>query len=215
MFLVFCDLCVLVFLGYCYLCEGAYVIIIVCLSVSTFVQKLICMKFSGKVCSGPLNKWLNFGCDLDHRLDTGIVFRIRHYWEIRKVVSTDCIARLCSARHALAGIVIATITSLCHRPTADSGTDIASLVGRALVEVCKVPLLLLILCCHYQFSWLPGKTDPEMTEVISVSFTERVWQCARGLLKRFSNISVHCVRQCFDTVGWVIWPLKARSRYDL
>jgi len=31
------------------------------------------------------------------RLDTGIVFRIRHYWEIRKVVSTDCTARHCSA----------------------------------------------------------------------------------------------------------------------
>jgi len=30
---------------------------------------------------------LNFGGDLDHRQDTGIVFRIRHYWEIRKVVN--------------------------------------------------------------------------------------------------------------------------------
>jgi len=29
---------------------------------------------------------LNFGGDTDHRLDTGIVFRIRHYWEIRKVI---------------------------------------------------------------------------------------------------------------------------------
>ena len=28
---------------------------------------------------------LNFGGDPDHRLHTGIVFRIRHYWEIRKV----------------------------------------------------------------------------------------------------------------------------------
>jgi len=26
------------------------------------------------------------GGDPDHRLDSGIVFRIRHYWEIRKVV---------------------------------------------------------------------------------------------------------------------------------
>ena len=45
------------------------------------------MKFSRKVGNGPLNKWLNFGGDSDHRLDTGIVFRIRHYWEIRKVVN--------------------------------------------------------------------------------------------------------------------------------
>jgi len=29
----------------------------------------------------------NFGGDPAHRLDTGIVFRIRHYWEIRKVVN--------------------------------------------------------------------------------------------------------------------------------
>jgi len=43
-------------------------------------------EFSGKVCNGLMNKLLNFGGDPDHRLDTGIVFRIRHYWEIRKVV---------------------------------------------------------------------------------------------------------------------------------
>jgi len=40
-----------------------------------------------KVGNGPLNKLLNFGGDLDHRLDTGIVFRIRHYWEIREVLA--------------------------------------------------------------------------------------------------------------------------------
>jgi len=50
-----------------------------------------------------MNKWLNFGGDPDNRLDTGIVFRIRDYWEIRKVVLTDCAA--------LAGIAIATMTS--------------------------------------------------------------------------------------------------------
>jgi len=45
------------------------------------------MKFSEKLGNGPVNKRLNFGGALDHRLDTRIVFRIRHYWEIRKVVS--------------------------------------------------------------------------------------------------------------------------------
>ena len=45
------------------------------------------MKFSGTDGNGPLNKCLNFGGDLDHRLDTGIVFRIRRDWEIRKVVN--------------------------------------------------------------------------------------------------------------------------------
>jgi len=45
------------------------------------------MKVSTKVDDGPLNNWLNFGGDPDHRLDTGIVFRIRHYWSIRKMVN--------------------------------------------------------------------------------------------------------------------------------
>jgi len=45
------------------------------------------MKFAGMVGNGPMNKRLNFGCDPDHRLEAGIVFRIRHYWEIRKVVN--------------------------------------------------------------------------------------------------------------------------------
>jgi len=43
------------------------------------------MKFSGTVGNGPLNKLLNFDGDPDHCLNTGIVFQIRHYWEIRKV----------------------------------------------------------------------------------------------------------------------------------
>ena len=45
------------------------------------------MKLSGKVGNGSVNKWLNFDGDLCHRLYTGIVFRVRHYWEIRKVVT--------------------------------------------------------------------------------------------------------------------------------
>jgi len=82
------------------------------------------MKFSGKVGSGPLNKWLNFGGDLDHCLDAGVVFRICHYWEIRKVVSTDCTVQCCSAQRALAGIVIATVMSLRHRPITDFHADL-------------------------------------------------------------------------------------------
>jgi len=41
-----------------------------------------------------------------------------------------------------AGIAIATMTSLCHRRTPDSGTDIATMVRRTLAEVCTVPVLL-------------------------------------------------------------------------
>jgi len=68
------------------------------------------MKFSGK-------KLLNFGGDLDHRLDTGIVFRIRHYWEIWKVVNG-------------------------HKSAAHTDLPMAAPVRRALAEVCTVPVLL-------------------------------------------------------------------------
>ena len=91
------------------------------------------MKFSGKVGNGSMNKRLNFGGNPDHRLDTGIVFRIRHYV---KVVSTDCAAQRCSIGHALAGIAILTMTSLRHRPMTDSHER------RALAEVCTVLMLL-------------------------------------------------------------------------
>jgi len=93
-----------------------------CLSVSYFAltktSERICMKFSEKVGNGPMNKRLNFGGDPD----TGTVFRICHYWDIcpQKVVSTDCTARRCSARHALAGIVHSNdvVTSPAHEQTA-------------------------------------------------------------------------------------------------
>ena len=45
------------------------------------------MKFSWKAGNGLINKSLNFSGDLDNRLDTGIVFRLRHYWEIQKMVN--------------------------------------------------------------------------------------------------------------------------------
>jgi len=59
------------------------------------------MKFSGKVGNGPVNKWLNLGGDPDHRvIDTGIVFLIRHCWEMWKLVSTDCTVRRRNAMQA-------------------------------------------------------------------------------------------------------------------
>ena len=45
------------------------------------------MKLSGKVSSGPMNKWLHFGGNPDHHLYTGIVFWIHQYWAIRKVIN--------------------------------------------------------------------------------------------------------------------------------
>ena len=67
------------------------------------------MKFSRKAGNEPLNKRLHFGGDADQRLDTVTVFLIRRYWEVWKVVSTDCAARRRIAGHALAAIAIATI----------------------------------------------------------------------------------------------------------
>jgi len=57
-----------------YLRQGDYGFIIVCLSVSSFVQKLsnrFAWHFQRTL---AMNKWLNFGADSDHHLDTGIVF---------------------------------------------------------------------------------------------------------------------------------------------
>jgi len=70
--------------------------VFVCLSVSLFVslfvsnfaQKLTngfrCNLIFDKVDNGPMNNWLNFGGHPDHRLDTGIVFRIWYHYEIGK-----------------------------------------------------------------------------------------------------------------------------------
>jgi len=73
------------------------------------------MKLSAKVSNGPMNKYLNFGGNRDHSLDTGIIFRIRHYWEVWKVVIERSFIMI-------------------HR--------IVALVRRALAEVCIVSLLL-------------------------------------------------------------------------
>ena len=45
------------------------------------------MAFSVKIGDGSMNNCSNFGDDPDHRLHTGIVFRICHYFETRKVVN--------------------------------------------------------------------------------------------------------------------------------
>ena len=62
---------------------------------------------------------IKFGGDLDHRLDTGIVFQIHSYWEMQKVVN----------RHSFRLI-----------------RQMAALVRRAFAvfaEVCTVPVLLI------------------------------------------------------------------------
>jgi len=77
------------------------------------------MKLPGKVGNAPVNKWVNFGGDPDHCLDTGTVFQIRHNWETGRYGKwlTDI---------NLLVILIG---------------QIAALVRRALAEVCTVPVL--------------------------------------------------------------------------
>jgi len=77
------------------------------------------MKFSWKVGNGPLNKWLNFGGDPDHCLNTGIVFRIHHHGRYEKWL-TDINLLLILIR------------------------QMATLVRCALAEACTVPVLLIL-----------------------------------------------------------------------
>jgi len=85
------------------------------------------MKFSGKAGNGPVNKWLNFGSDTDHRLDTEIVFRIRHYWEIQTVINGH--------------------KSAAHADSPDDGTD-KTCLGRGMhCPNASGSFLFIVLCC--------------------------------------------------------------------
>jgi len=65
-----------------YLLQAEYVIVVVylfvcLLAICAKTSERICMKFSGKVGNGPMNKWLNFGGDLVTDPDTD---RITRHW---------------------------------------------------------------------------------------------------------------------------------------
>ena len=80
-----------------YLRQGGYVFVVVCLSVCLSVCNFAQKSFWTDLHAIFREDWqwvsskqiIQFGGDPDRRLDTGIVFRIRHYWEIRKVVNGD------------------------------------------------------------------------------------------------------------------------------
>jgi len=100
-----------------YFCQGGHVFVIVCLLATLRkTSKRICMKFSGKVGKEPVNNWLNFGGDPDHRLDTGIVFRIRHCWEIGKAwlrCSYDIITSMAHDSVTVTALHTATLHAAC------------------------------------------------------------------------------------------------------
>jgi len=69
-----------------------------------------------------MNTCLNFGGDPDHRPATGIVFRICHYMEIRKVVNgyksagtISCSYRRGTARRAVSVKFLSTGAKLCDK----------------------------------------------------------------------------------------------------
>jgi len=101
-----------------YLRQRGYVFVVVCLFVCllTTLRKNFLTDLHEIVREGRqwTSEWLNFGGDPDHCLDREIVFRIRHYWEIRKVVNGR--------------------KSAAHTDSPDGGTGIR----RALAEVCTV-----------------------------------------------------------------------------
>jgi len=75
------------------------------------------MKLSWKVGNGPVNKWLNFGGDPDHRLDTGLISAFVTIGRYGKWLTDDSFILF---------------------------RQMAALVRRAFAEACSVPVLLVI-----------------------------------------------------------------------
>ena len=72
--------------------SSLFVCLFVCL-LATLRKKTsqqICMKFSGKVGSGPMNKWLNFGGDPYHVIRIQIWIRIRITTLVRRTLAQVC-----------------------------------------------------------------------------------------------------------------------------
>jgi len=116
-------------------CFRVFVCLFVCL-LATLREKTparICMKCSWKVRNGPVNNWLNFDW-FWWRYGSLSGYRDCFFPDSLLLADTEsgisrlrCAATLQWWAYALAGIAIATMTSLRHRP---------------LAEVCTVPLLL-------------------------------------------------------------------------
>jgi len=77
-----------------YLRQGCCAFVVVCLFVCVWLLATLRKNFRTDLheifrqgWQWPTNKWLNFGGDPDYRLDTEIVFRIHHYWEIQTVAN--------------------------------------------------------------------------------------------------------------------------------
>jgi len=107
-----------------YLCQGGYVFVVVCLSVCLLATL---RKNSGTDLHEILREgwqwateqktkfWLAFRITVWIQIQ--VFFPIRHYWEIRKVASTDCVAtlqyRACTSRHRHSNYGVITSPAQC------------------------------------------------------------------------------------------------------
>jgi len=111
-----------------------------CLSVCLLptVQKLpngFAWNFQGRFAMGQWKKWLNFGGDSCHRLKTGIVIN----W--LRCVTLQC--RACTIRRRHRNYDVITSPAHDRQPRQPvMVNDVATLVRRALAEVCTGPMLL-------------------------------------------------------------------------
>ena len=83
------------------------------------------------------------GDDPNHLLDEGFGFRIRHYWEIRKVINGHKSAAAIHTDSPDGGSgYLVTFSRRSRTGSSDVVIDIATLVRRVLAEVCAIPVLL-------------------------------------------------------------------------
>jgi len=155
------------------------------------------MKFAGNVGSGLMNKRLNFSGNPSNRLDRGIP----QYWDIQKVVSTDCAARRCSAEHALAGIAIATVTSLRHRLT----TDRHDRCG--LAEVCTSPVFLVsnVFCCVCRCTYVSERSNSSAQHSNALSAWRHLRMMLQLLTVHFVFIIYYFIVYCNSSVSAIQW----------
>jgi len=105
--------------------SSLFVSLFVCSQLCAKTSKRICMKFSGKVGSGPVNKWLNFGGD------PGIVFGI-HINRLHCIM-LQCTA--CTSRHRHSNCDVITSPDLGGGMHCPSASDLFSICWFSVVHL--------------------------------------------------------------------------------
>jgi len=135
--------------------SSLFVSLFVCSQLCAKTSKRICMKFSGKVGSGPVNKWLNFGGD------PGIVFGI-HINRLHCIM-LQCTA--CTSRHRHSNCDVITSPDLGGGMHCPSASDLFSICWFSVVHLihmsfgcgvqCSLCAYCLLLSCWVSASfWL-------------------------------------------------------------